>query len=123
MRKNVNPIAPPVVAPTELSIYTTNKEDLASMMEYALMITDPNKDVKVINTKVTQVQIASSATKLGAEKFIAKERTKGYKMVVVSGYSAKLQQTRYKVVILCDSKASAVAIVNSKQYNGAYILR
>ena len=134
IKKQTHTVNVPVVASTELLIHTASKEDLASMMAYALMITDPNKNItqpivslapKVKKNHISnvKVQIASFATKKGASEFILKERSKGYKMELVPLYSKVLKQTRYKVVILTASKESATKIVNSKEYNGAYILR
>lgn len=129
--KGSNTVSRPVVAPTELLIHTASKEDIASMMEYALRVTDPNKNVtqavaptlKKNNVQALKVQIASFATKQGAEEFMFKQRARGYKMEILSLYSSAVKQTRHKVVILSNSKENAVAIVESKQYNGAYILR
>ena len=137
--KSVNTIKAPVLTSSKLLIHTASNEDLTSMMEYALMITDPKKDItqpvvtasvapsvsgmsKVDNRTKIKLQIASSPTQKGAEKIITKEKAKGYNMRIVKGYSSKLNQIRYRVVILCDSRESAMAIVKSKHYNGAYIL-
>lgn len=124
--QNISTAKMPVVRHTELSMQTLSKEALASMMEYALRVTEPKKNMTqpvVKNSQIFKVQIASSSTKAKAEKFMAKERTNGYKMAIVSAYSTKLKQTRHKVVILTNSKARAMAIINTKYYKGAYLLR
>jgi rare lipoprotein A len=131
VRKNSNVINTPVTTGTGLTIHTASKEDLASMMEYALRVTDSNKNITqpiVSNVKKNsslniKVQIASFATKKGAEEFMFKQRNTGYKMEIVSLYISVSKPVRHKVVILTNSKTSAVSIVNSKKYNGAYILR
>lgn len=131
IQKNANAIEPPIVVSKEPLLHIASSEDLASMMEYALMITDPNKDVtqpvvssvKKNNNSDIKIQIASFVTLKGAQEFILKERSKGYKMGIVPLYSEALRKTRHKVVILTNSKANAAAIVKSKQYSGAYILR
>jgi len=131
VEKKVNAIQAPIATRTELTVYTASKEDLASMMEYALRMTDPKRGVsqpvvpaikKETNPSV-KVQIASFATKGGAEEFMFKQRNRGLEMAIVPLYASAGKEIRYKVVILAASKASALAIINSKQYNGAYILR
>ncbi|CAA6799697.1 MAG: Rare lipoprotein A precursor [uncultured Sulfurovum sp.] len=135
----VQPRLEPTANTSTILETVTASKDLASMMEYALMITDPKKEVNqpvvvvapttvavppVVNQKKkVHVQVASFSTEQGAEQFMVKERSKGYQMMAIPAFSIKFQQLRHKVIILTDSKKSAMAIVNSKQYNGAYILK
>jgi len=122
--KKVEKVTVPVKASSELSVYSPTPDDLASMKAYALSIIKAKKELpqKAKNTQSFQVQIASFVTKQGAEEFIVKKKNKGYNMAVVSLYSKVLKQMRHKVVIITDSKASAMKIINSKQYSGAYLL-
>ena len=123
--QNISTAKTPLIRDTKLSM-TASNEALASMMEYALRVTEPNKNMSesvVYNTQVFKVQIASSSKKLNAERFMAKERSNGYKMAIVSAYSPELKQIRHKVVILTNSKARAMAIIKAKYYRGAYLLR
>lgn len=112
-------------------------KDIASMMEYALSLMDKKKEehvipkvkdtivenkTRTINSKKIKVQIASFYSKEKAERFMEKEKTKGHELDIISVYLKILKQTRYKVVLLCDSRKSALKIIRSKNYKGAYIL-
>lgn len=114
----------PKVSSNRLFYYAPTQSDLASMKEYAMQVSQKPKRVVAQKTKskVVKVQVLSVATQKAAEEFVEKERRKGYAMQVVSYYSKKFQRVRYRVLLLADSLQTAQKIVQSKVYNGAYII-
>ena len=115
----------------------------ASMKEYALKSKSTTTEELVVQNKYLpsnipiysshdeltsktndgiKVQIASFSSKINANSFMDLEKENGYKMKIVDKYSSVKNSTLYKVVIVCNSNSDAKNIINSKKYNGAYLL-
>jgi len=120
--------------------YLTKNEE-ASMQEYALKSTETKilknqneylpsnvssynsekEEITKTDSKV-KVQVASFSSKINANSFINLEKENGYKMKIFDTYMSQKNRRLYKVVIVCNSDRDARNIINSKQYNGAYLL-
>jgi len=70
-----------------------------------------------------QLQIASFSTQENANNFMDSQKSETLTMKVLVVYSKALEKMQYKVVILCNTLLDAKSIINTNQYEGAYIYR
>ena len=104
---------------------STATEELAVQNKYLPSNVPIYSSHDELNAKVSdgvKVQIASFSSKTNANSFMDLEKENGYKMKIVDKYSPLKNLTLYKVVILCNSNSDAKNLINSKKYNGAYLL-
>ena len=108
--------------------YLTDNDEV-EMKEYAMTTPAPesmysSKDEYIqtdTSNQEVKLQVAAFSSEVNAKSFIDAEEGNGFKMQVVDILSSSTNKTLYKVIIRCDSRTEADKIIDSKQYNGAYV--
>jgi len=121
-------VAQKVPCDDEPNPYLTDNQE-STMQEYAMRTPAPDNSYSSkdeytqgdTSNQEVKVQVAAFSSEINAKTFINAEEETGFNMKVINVFSDNTNKTLYKVVILCDSKVKATKIINSKQYNGAYI--